>query len=140
MHRLKVCCLLVAIIVMTACSNTSLPTGIGEKSESLKIVSTPEKLASSTATPMLTVATGSSSVKACGRELRALEKIDPTRHAKRRVQFDRLMEGAARYSGIRVDLPESTRTAVDAMYRYQTEVLCAEISRDVLEGLVKLKI
>ncbi|EDV5024000.1 hypothetical protein ID80_004637 [Salmonella enterica subsp. enterica serovar Ball] len=77
-------------------------------------------------------------VESCDRELKALRKIDAGKYARRKVQFDRLMSGAAVYSGIRSDVLDGTRDAMDAMYRFRTGKLCSEISRDVLESLARL--
>ncbi|ECO1040176.1 hypothetical protein ABT880_001145 [Salmonella enterica subsp. enterica serovar Thompson] len=71
----------------------------------------------------------------CDQELRALKRVDARRYAQRRAQFDRLMSGASLYADIRTDVAGGTREAVDAMYRFRTMKLCAEISRDVLEAL-----
>ncbi|MCZ4677302.1 hypothetical protein O4O00_23500, partial [Citrobacter sedlakii] len=68
-------------------------------------------------------------------ELKALKRLDNRQYTRRRAQFDRLMRGASVYAGVRGDVAEETREAVDAMYRYRTGKLCAEISQDVLEAL-----
>ncbi|VEA96229.1 Uncharacterised protein [Salmonella enterica subsp. houtenae] len=73
----------------------------------------------------------------CDQELRALKRVDARRYAQRRAQFDRLMSGASLYADIRTDVAGGTREAVDAMYRFRTMKLCAEISRDVLEALTR---
>lgn len=73
----------------------------------------------------------------CDRELRALKRVDARRYAQRRAQFDRLMSGASLYADIRTDVTGGTREAVDAMYRFRTVKLCAEISKDVLEVLTR---
>ncbi|HFD0565844.1 TPA: hypothetical protein ACF7M5_004116 [Salmonella enterica] len=75
--------------------------------------------------------------ESCDRELKALKKLDARRYAVRRAQFTRLMSGASLYAGIRTDVAGGTREAVDAMYRFRTGKLCAEISRDVLDALAR---
>ncbi|EAS2834007.1 hypothetical protein AV553_24180 [Salmonella enterica] len=75
--------------------------------------------------------------ESCDRELKALKKLDARRYAVRRAQFTRLMSGASLYAGIRTDVAGGTREAVDAMYRFRTGKLCADISRDVLDALAR---
>ncbi|HAG3364623.1 TPA: hypothetical protein G8387_003872 [Salmonella enterica] len=75
--------------------------------------------------------------ESCDRELKALKKLDARSYAVRRAQFTRLMSGASLYASIRTDVAGGTREAVDAMYRFRTGKLCAEISRDVLDALAR---
>ncbi|AXX20533.1 hypothetical protein [Serratia marcescens] len=71
----------------------------------------------------------------CNGELQALRKVDKKRYAERKVEFDRLMSGAAMYAGVRGSVQSRTQDAVDALYRYRTDKLCADIGQDVLNGL-----
>ena len=71
----------------------------------------------------------------CRRELDALKKIDSAIYNKRKVAFDKLVSGASLYSGIRDDVGNYTQSAVDALYRFRADKLCADISNDVLSVL-----
>ncbi|BEN62124.1 hypothetical protein ACTVKF_02690 [Serratia marcescens] len=73
----------------------------------------------------------------CHGELQALRKVDGKRYAERKVEFDRLMSGAALYAGIRGAVQSRTQDAVDALYRYKADKLCADIGQDVLNGLAR---
>lgn len=73
----------------------------------------------------------------CNGELQALRKVDNKRYTERKVEFDRLMSGAAMYAGVRGSVQSRTQDAVDALYRYRTDKLCADIGQDVLNGLVR---
>ncbi len=75
----------------------------------------------------------------CRRELEALKKIDSTVYNKRKIEFDRLVSGASLYDGVRNDIGNYTQSAVDALYRFKADKLCADISNDVLNGLSKEK-
>ncbi|EBD4898320.1 hypothetical protein CV198_24750 [Salmonella enterica] len=79
----------------------------------------------------------SSAMESCSRELAALKRLDNRLYNRRKVQFDRLMHGASLYAGLRTEVAGSTQEAVDAMYRFRTGRLCAEISRDVLDALAR---
>ncbi|HIF6628452.1 TPA: hypothetical protein ACX37D_004877 [Serratia marcescens] len=74
----------------------------------------------------------------CHGELQALQKVDGKRYAERKVEFDRLMAGASLYAGIRGAVQSRTQDAVDALYRYRTDKLCADIGQDVLNGLARM--
>lgn len=71
----------------------------------------------------------------CQRELEALKKIDIKVYNQRKAEFDRVMQGADIYSGVRSDIRESTQNAVDAYYRYRVDKMCADISKNVLDSL-----
>lgn len=73
----------------------------------------------------------------CHGELQALQKVDGKRYSERKMEFDRLMSGAALYAGIRGAVQSRTQDAVDALYRYKTDKLCADIGQDVLNGLAR---
>ncbi|KAE9777068.1 hypothetical protein [Escherichia coli] len=73
----------------------------------------------------------------CRRELEALKKIDSAVYNKRKAEFDRLVSGASLYNGVRSDVGNYTQSAVDALYRFRSDKLCADIASDVLKGLAK---
>lgn len=73
----------------------------------------------------------------CRRELEALKKIDSAVYNKRKAEFDKLVSGASLYNGIRSDVGNYTQNAVDALYRFRSDKLCADISADVLHNLSK---
>ncbi|HIG9582945.1 TPA: hypothetical protein ACYEKW_004450 [Escherichia coli] len=71
----------------------------------------------------------------CRRELEALKRIDIRIYNQRKGEFDRVMQGADIYSGVRSDIRASTQDAVDAYYRYRVDKMCADISKNVLDSL-----
>ena len=73
----------------------------------------------------------------CRRELEALKKIDSAVYNKRKAEFDRLVSGASLYNGVRSDVGNYTQSAVDALYRFRSDKLCADIASDVLKELAK---
>ncbi|MEC9714303.1 hypothetical protein RCT60_14955 [Escherichia coli] len=73
----------------------------------------------------------------CRRELDALKKIDSAVYNKRKMDFDKLVSGASLYNGVRGDVGNYTQSAVDALYRFRSDKLCADIASDVLKGLSK---
>ncbi|HBA3590911.1 TPA: hypothetical protein J5G22_001977 [Escherichia coli] len=89
--------------------------------------------------PVVTVASDKlndiEKMERCRRELEALKRIDIRIYNQRKGEFDRVMQGADIYSGVRSDIRESTQDAVDAYYRYRVDKLCADISKNVLDSL-----
>ncbi|MEE7414989.1 hypothetical protein [Escherichia marmotae] len=73
----------------------------------------------------------------CRRELEALKRIDSAVYSKRKAEFDRLVSGASLYNGVRSEVGNYTQSAVDALYRFRSDKLCADIASDVLLGLTK---
>jgi hypothetical protein len=73
----------------------------------------------------------------CQAELQALQKIDGKRYAERKTEFGRLMAGAALYAGVRGAVQAQTQEAVDSLYKFRADKLCADIGQDVLHGLVQ---
>lgn len=73
----------------------------------------------------------------CRRELEVLKRTDSAVYNKRKAEFDKLISGALIYNGVRGDVGNYTQNAVDALYRFKSDKLCADISGDVLNSLSK---
>ncbi|EGB0962530.1 hypothetical protein [Escherichia coli] len=71
----------------------------------------------------------------CRRELDALKKVDINVYNKRKSEFDKLISDAVIYNGVRGDVRDYTQGAVDALYRFRSDKLCADISSDMLNNL-----
>ncbi|CAI1009368.1 Uncharacterised protein [Serratia entomophila] len=71
----------------------------------------------------------------CQRELDAMRNMDPERYQKFKREFDALMSGAAQYAGVRPKVNTDTQETVDALYRYRTSRICADISATMMTGL-----
>ncbi|CAI1765662.1 hypothetical protein [Serratia proteamaculans] len=98
---------------------------------------TPTTVKSTTQTPAATQsASEAERLAQCQRELAALQVASPARYQQRKAEFDRLMAGAAQYGGIRTSVNTETQDTLDSLYRYKVGRLCAEISQDVLSGLM----
>ncbi|ENA5974129.1 hypothetical protein ABGM23_004805 [Escherichia albertii] len=73
----------------------------------------------------------------CRRELETLKKIDSAVYNKRKAEFDRLVSGASLYNVVRSDIDNNTQNTVDALYRFRSDKLCADITNEVLLVLTK---
>ncbi|EJJ4342548.1 hypothetical protein NI443_004808 [Salmonella enterica] len=129
--------------LLTGCSTgnrtvTSVKIPVVQKAAPAKQTSVSVKTPTATARPVVVMPDAQvSAMETCGRELKALRQLDAKLYNRRKAQFDRLMSGAALYAGLRSDVVGRTREAVDAMYRFRSGWLCAEISRDVLDALAR---
>lgn len=73
----------------------------------------------------------------CQSELASLKTVNPKAYAARKAYFDSLVRNASVYSAVRGDVNTSTKDTLDALYKYKTNQVCAEIQRDVLNGLIR---
>lgn len=73
----------------------------------------------------------------CQRELDAMRGMDNEKYQKFKREFDALMGGAAQYAGVRQRVNTGTQETVDALYRYRTSRLCADIGSAMMTGLAE---
>lgn len=76
-------------------------------------------------------------IERCRRELEAQKKIDSAVYNKRKAEFDKLVSGASLYNEVKSEVGNYTQSAVDALYRFRSDKLCADIASDVLKELAK---
>ncbi|OMQ20485.1 hypothetical protein BMI79_18280 [Serratia oryzae] len=73
----------------------------------------------------------------CQSELASLQSVNPKAYAAKKAYFDSLVRNASVYSAVRGDVNTQTKDTLDALYKYKTNQVCAEIERDVLNGLIR---
>lgn len=76
-------------------------------------------------------------ISLCQSELASLRQVSPKAYAAKKALFDRLVSNASVYSAVRGDVNAGTKDTLDALYKYKTNQLCADIERDVLQGLIQ---
>ena len=76
-------------------------------------------------------------IQQCQRELDAMRGMDNEKYQKFKRELDTLMGGAAQYAGVRQRVNTGTQETVDALYRYRTSRLCADISSAMMTGLAE---
>ncbi|MFT2791007.1 hypothetical protein ACMV5I_13160 [Serratia sp. T13T92] len=81
--------------------------------------------------------TKTSKIGLCQSELASLKQVNPKAYAIKQANFNRLVNNASVYSAVRGDVNSTTKDTLDALYKYKTNQLCAEIERDVLQGLIQ---
>lgn len=73
----------------------------------------------------------------CQSELASLKQINPKAYAVKQAYFNRLVNNASVYSAVRGDVNAATKDTLDALYKFKTNQLCADIEREVLQGLIR---
>jgi hypothetical protein len=81
--------------------------------------------------------TKTSKIGLCQSELASLKQVNPKAYAAKQANFNRLVNNASVYGAVRGDVNATTKDTLDALYKYKTNQLCAEIERDVLQGLIQ---
>ena len=71
----------------------------------------------------------------CQGQLDALKTMDPVQYKRMRSAFDYLMNGAAQYADVRNKTNTDTQDTVDSLYRYRSNLLCAQIAQRLLDSL-----
>ncbi|WP_146114147.1 hypothetical protein [Pantoea coffeiphila] len=81
--------------------------------------------------------TESEKLQQCQSQLEALKVMSPAQYTRMRNSFDYLMNGAAQYANLRQKINADTQDTVDALYRYRSNLLCAQIAQTLLDGLTR---
>ncbi len=71
----------------------------------------------------------------CQQRVNSLKNINPQSYQKRIDYFNGLLSNASGYAGIRSNVDESTRKAIDALYKYKTEKFCADVEHELMSDL-----
>ncbi|CAI1998801.1 hypothetical protein [Serratia proteamaculans] len=71
----------------------------------------------------------------CQQRVNSLKNINPSSYQKRMAYFNGLLTNASGYAGIRSNVDESTRKAIDALYKYKTEKFCADVEHELMSDL-----
>ncbi|WP_421671721.1 hypothetical protein [Rahnella sp. EDr1-12] len=79
----------------------------------------------------------SAQLQQCQKSLDALQTVKAQQSVEYKKNFEKLMKGAAQYSGIRSRIKDETQGTVDALYRYRVSKLCAQIDQALLLGLTE---
>lgn len=76
-------------------------------------------------------------VALCQNELASLKKVSPNAYVEKKAYFDSLLNSVAVYASVRGDVNAQTKDTLDALYKYKTNQVCAEIEKEVLQGLIR---
>ncbi|MGF6188965.1 hypothetical protein [Serratia sp. 2723] len=79
---------------------------------------------------------GSNAILTCQRDLDSLKRVNDKAWTSRKADFDALVSGVSVYASVRGNVNVNTRDTLDSLYRYKTNQICAQIERDVLDGLI----
>lgn len=77
------------------------------------------------------------SIEQCRKALDSLQKINPQSYRQKKAYFDSLLSSVAQYSAVRGEVSGGTKDTIDALYKFKTNKVCADIENEVMNGLVR---
>ncbi|MBD8453639.1 hypothetical protein [Serratia rubidaea] len=77
------------------------------------------------------------SIEQCRKALDSLQKINPQSYRQKKAYFDSLLGSVAQYSAVRGEVSGGTKDTIDALYKFKTNKVCADIENEVMNGLVR---
>lgn len=129
--------LLCSGLLLAGCQK-SAQTASQDDSQATTVQPPPQEISVSPPPPQPAVAENKSNkIGLCQSELASLKQVNPKAYAIKQANFNRLVSNASVYSAVRGDVNSATKDTLDALYKYKTNQLCAEIERDVLQGLIQ---
>lgn len=127
--------LICSALLLAGCEST---TGQKNKPQGTTVQAPPQQISvSPPPPPPAPVEPRNSKMDLCQSELASLKQINPRSYAVKQASFNRLVNNASVYSAVRGDVNASTKDTLDALYKFKTNQLCAEIEREVLQSLIR---
>lgn len=123
-------------LLLAGCQKTS-QTRWQEHPPATTVQAPPQQISVSPPPEPAAAETKASKIGLCQSELASLKQVNPKAYAIKQANFNRLVNNASVYSAVRGDVSSTTKDTLDALYKYKTNQLCAEIERDVLQGLIQ---
>ncbi|HBE9082873.1 MULTISPECIES: hypothetical protein [Serratia] len=123
-------------LLLAGCQKTA-QTRSQEDSPATTVQAPPQQISVSPPPQPVAAETKTSKIGLCQSELASLKQVNPKAYAVKQANFNRLVNNASVYSAVRGDVNSTTKDTLDALYKYKTNQLCAEIERDVLQGLIQ---
>ncbi|MBL5903927.1 hypothetical protein [Serratia fonticola] len=123
-------------LLLEGCQKTS-QTRWQEHPPATTVQAPPQQISVSPPPEPAAAETKTSKIGLCQSELASLKQVNPKAYAIKQANFNRLVNNASVYSAVRGDVSSTTKDTLDALYKYKTNQLCAEIERDVLQGLIQ---
>ncbi|WP_260514240.1 hypothetical protein [Serratia fonticola] len=123
-------------LLLAGCQKTS-QTRWQEHPPATTVQAPPQQISVSPPPEPAAPETKTSKIGLCQSELASLKQVNPKAYAVKQANFNRLVNNASVYSAVRGDVNSTTKDTLDALYKYKTNQLCAEIERDVLQGLIQ---
>lgn len=123
-------------LLLAGCQSTA-QTSSQADSQTSTVQAPPQQISVSPPPEPAAVETKTNKIGLCQSELASLKQVNPKAYAVKQAYFNRLVNNAAVYSAVRGDVNATTKDTLDALYKFKTNQLCAEIERDVLQGLIQ---
>ncbi|MFA9593290.1 hypothetical protein [Citrobacter telavivensis] len=130
--------LIITPVFLTGCQHRSQSQSLAGKNSSASVVSAP--LPSPQITPVTpeaaSIGASEGAASLCQKELVALSKVNQRQYAKKKADFEQLLDSASVYTSVREDIGSQTRDTMDALYKYKTQKLCSDIEQTVRQSLI----
>lgn len=118
-------------LILTGCQNTDKKAPQDKSRATAVAAVSPKQVSASPSAAKMT------KIDLCQSELASLRQINPKAYALQKAYFARLLSNASVYSAVRGDVNAATKDTLDALYKYKTNQICAEIEREVLQSLIQ---
>lgn len=122
-------------LLLAGCQKTAQTSS--QDSQTSTVQAPPQQISVSPPPPPAVEENKTSKIGLCQSELASLKQVNPKAYAVKQANFNRLVNNASVYSAVRGDVNSTTKDTLDALYKYKTNQLCAEIEREVLQGLIQ---
>jgi hypothetical protein len=117
-------------LFLTACQSSPLHKDL--------TASTPPVISSEPKTSMVETAPNvHEQIDLCRREMISLKQLNPKAYTAYNTNFDLLVTNSNAYNTVRGEVSPQTKETLDALYKYKTNQICAEIERAVLQALIQ---
>ena len=77
------------------------------------------------------------SIEQCRNALNSLQTVNPQQWQMHQSAFNSLVKSASQYGSVRNGVSNGTKETVDAMYQFRTNKICADIEKDLMDGLIE---
>ncbi|MFZ1875394.1 hypothetical protein [Serratia sp. D1N4] len=129
--------LLCSGLLLAGCQSNQAKRTVSQNQPPVTNVQSPPQQISVSPPPPAPTEAKTNKIGLCQNELAALRQVSPRAYALKKAQFDRLVSNASVYSAVRGDVNTDTKETLDALYKFKTNQICADIERSVLQGLIQ---
>ncbi|CAI1727352.1 Uncharacterised protein [Serratia fonticola] len=126
--------LLCSGLLLAGCQNTAKKDGQNKSQMAVTVVPPSQQIS---VTPSPAPEAKTNKISLCQSELASLKQVNPKVYAVKQSQFSRLVNNASVYGAVRGNINMTTKDTLDALYKYKTNQLCADIEHDVLQSLIQ---
>lgn len=133
--------LLLLTVVLTACQLPS--AGIKNEARSYpatpvidrQTMNTPAENLQPAPAPAQPADSETAELERCKAQLESLRRVAPDKYGRFNNAFRYIMSGAASYASVRSKTNLETQETIDALYKYRSKLICAQIDQAMMNSL-----